>query len=214
MRFSLKWILAAMAYMALAAAALTQGTWVYADLLWAISLLVVVYAGLVTAFARGRRQITAAGFVVASLCFCVCLNVGGGDAVPTMRLLTAAGVGQQQVQVYSSPYAPTPVQVSRPVLGADGKIKQVIETVVPRGPTEYASAPAGPATPVTTWVAPPPAAPMTVSAWMAPPRVDMANYRRAGNAVGMMLIGGLGRLVGLAANRAIGCQRGADASPT
>lgn len=34
MRFSLRWILAATTYVAIAAAAFTQTDWIYADILW------------------------------------------------------------------------------------------------------------------------------------------------------------------------------------
>src|SRR5262245_24174438 len=94
MRFSLKWILVGVAYVAVAAAAFSQTTWVYADVLWAASLLAVVYAALIAAFARGRRQAAAVGFVVASACFLLCVWLTNGNGVPTTRLLVAAGVGQ------------------------------------------------------------------------------------------------------------------------
>lgn len=201
MRFSLKWILVAVAYVAVAAAAFSQTTWVYADLLWAASLLAVVYAALIAAFARGRRQMTAAGFVAASVCFAVCLYFAN-DSVPTRRLLAALpGLGQNQGP---SPYYPSyaPIVVSRPV----------VETIAtPSGPVkrtravqEVVAPAAGVATP-----AAPTAAPMTVGQWMAQPRiaaptpyVDFSIYVRAGNAVGMMLFGGLGCLIGLAAYKA------------
>lgn len=54
-RFSLKWILAAMVYAAIAAAAFSQETWVYADLLCAASLLALGYAVMLTIYARGGR---------------------------------------------------------------------------------------------------------------------------------------------------------------
>jgi hypothetical protein len=199
MRFSLKWILIAVVYVAVAAAALSQTTWVYADLLWAASLLAVVYAGLIAGFARGRRQAAAAGFVAASACFCICLYFAN-DSVPTRRLLVAANVGQAPQGVVEFPLAP-PVLRTKPVFetrntptGSQQTVRMVQEVV---------------ASPATT-AATKPASPMTVGQWMAQarsvappsPYVDYAIYIRAGNAVGMMFVGGLGCLVGLAAYRA------------
>jgi hypothetical protein len=68
-RFSLKWILAAMVYVAIAAAALGTGKWHFADVLWILTLLAVGYAILVAAFATGRRRVLSAGFAVLSVCF-------------------------------------------------------------------------------------------------------------------------------------------------
>lgn len=53
MRFSLKRILAGTVYVAIAAAAFSQTTWVYADVLWATSLLAVAYVATLATFARG-----------------------------------------------------------------------------------------------------------------------------------------------------------------
>ena len=44
MRYSMKWILAAMVYVAIAAAAFSQDTWVYADLLWLAAFVAFGYA--------------------------------------------------------------------------------------------------------------------------------------------------------------------------
>src|SRR5688572_18802717 len=108
MRFSLKWILAGMAYAAVAAAAFSQQTWVYADVLWAASLLAIVFAAILACFARGRRQVAAAGFVFAGACFLLCLIFGDAGAVPTTRLLLAAGVGSGDNAVTST--------VTRPIV--------------------------------------------------------------------------------------------------
>jgi hypothetical protein len=108
MRFSLKWILAATVYVAIAAAAFGTGDWYFADALWALTLLAVVYAVLITAFASGRRRVAAAGFVVASVCFALCVAFGG-DTVPTTRLLIATGVGSiVQPTVIAAPNSPRP----------------------------------------------------------------------------------------------------------
>jgi len=108
MRYSLKWILAGTAYAALAAAGLSRGTWVYADLLWAASLVGFGCAVLLACFTRGAPQVAAAGFVVFAACFLVCLEFAPGS-VPTRRLLVAAGIGAgPSVTVQNPPSAPSP----------------------------------------------------------------------------------------------------------
>jgi hypothetical protein len=210
MRFSMKWALAAMAYVAVAAAAFSRQTWVFADLLWAASLLAVVFATLVAAFARGRRQVAAAGFVVASGCFLLCMAFDQ-NAVPTNRMLAGAGI------YASAPLAAAPTPVARyaapqrvvtrrrPVnvtkMTENGPVSetrlvdyQVVETAaVPQPPVATAYATPTPLMPA--------AAPMTVGAWMAQPRYDLI-LPRSGRAVGMMVFGLLGCVVGLLAHKA------------
>jgi hypothetical protein len=94
MQFSLRWILIATAYVALAAAAFGTGEWYFADALWAASLLAAVYALLLAVFARGRRQMMAAGFALAAAGFLLWLQFGDAQNMPTFRLLNAAGIGQ------------------------------------------------------------------------------------------------------------------------
>jgi hypothetical protein len=196
MRFSLKWILAGVAYVAVAAAAFSQQTWVYADVLWAIGLLAVLYGALLAFLARGRRQAAAIGFVVGSLAFAACV-FAGSSSVPTLRLLTAAGIGPDSVAPIpmASPYYPgTSVSVIRRPVS--------VETMTPNGPVNQ-----------TTYVeerrvAPTPAAPVAAPvpqpapAYTSPVVVDFSMYIRAGNAVGTMLFGGLGIVLGLAAYKA------------
>jgi hypothetical protein len=69
MRFSLKWILAGMAYVAIVAAAYGSGLWVYADALVAFTILAIAYSALLVVFARGKRRIVASGFLLVSLRF-------------------------------------------------------------------------------------------------------------------------------------------------
>jgi hypothetical protein len=92
-RFSLKWILAGMLYVAIAAAAFGTGKWHFADLLWTMTLFAAVYAIALAVFASGKRRAMAATFVVGCACFLFCVTFGG-DAVPTARLLVASGIGQ------------------------------------------------------------------------------------------------------------------------
>ena len=67
-QFSMKWVLAAMAYAAVAAAAYTQRVGVYVDLLWGSSVVAFTYAVLVARHAEGERQAWATGFAVLWLC--------------------------------------------------------------------------------------------------------------------------------------------------
>jgi hypothetical protein len=117
-RFSLKWILAGMVYVAIAAAAFGTGKWYFGDALWALTLLVVVYAILGVVISRGRR-LGALGFVVGAAVFGLCLTYGS-DSVPTVRLLVAAGIEPTLPPVelpYSRPImpgvavAPAPIRV-------------------------------------------------------------------------------------------------------
>lgn len=89
MAFSLKWLLAGSAYAALAAAALATGHWAYVDVLWAVTFFAIAYAILVALFARGQRQVVAAGFSVAGGLLLVCLQLSP-DSVPTARLVVMA----------------------------------------------------------------------------------------------------------------------------
>src|SRR4051812_41566813 len=80
-----------MVYVAIAAAAFGRAAWYYSDAVWAMTFLAVVWAIVVTEFARGRRQIAAAGFAFASIGFALCAMFNP-EGVPTQRLLEAAGV--------------------------------------------------------------------------------------------------------------------------
>ena len=200
MRFSLKWILAGMAYAAVAAAAFSQQTWVYADVLWAASLLAIVFAAILASFARGRRQVAAAGFVFASACFLLCLIFGDAGSVPTTRLLWAAGVGSGDNAVTSTVTRPIVVRTQT----ANGPVQQV------RYVTETIERPAVYSAPMPQPASPTPAAPMAVTQWMArtpaplyAPSLDFSIYVRAGNAVGMMALGLMGCVVGALAHRAV-----------
>lgn len=208
MRFSMKWALAGMAYVATAAAAFSRQTWVFADLLWAASLLALVFAALVAALSRERRQAAALGFVAASGCYLACVHFAE-DVVPTSRLLAAAGI---EVRMPVAPLPPTPVpqQVvvrSRPV--TETKMTDKGPVTETRTVTEQIAVPAAvPPTPYTSsgYAAVPAfypvASPISVGAWMASPNTAL-QLSRSGHAVGMMGFGLLGCLVGVAAHRVV-----------
>jgi hypothetical protein len=117
MRFSLKWLLVGTAYAAVAAAAFGTGIWYYADALWAISFLAVVYAATLAILIRGRAQFAAVAFTLASV-FYVVQVAYASDSVPTTRLLEALGFGPQATISWQT-YPPTPsaTRIQTPVAG-------------------------------------------------------------------------------------------------
>jgi hypothetical protein len=75
MRFSLKWLLGATAYVALVAGAIRTGSGLFADVVWAVSFLALTYATVTACNPRSERQAAAIGFAlvatahVVGLCF-------------------------------------------------------------------------------------------------------------------------------------------------
>jgi len=88
LRFSLKWLLAAVVYAAVGAAALSQPTWVYADLVWVATLAAFGYALALALFARGTSQARGGGFALLAAAFVVCVFFAP-ESVPTARVLSA-----------------------------------------------------------------------------------------------------------------------------
>ena len=109
MRFSLKWALAAMAYVALAAAALSQRPPVWAGLLWTATIFAFCYA-LLVCFAWDDRRAAALGFVVVSIVFYLHQSVAPTQALPR-QILVAAGLDTWQ-QRYTSDVYVTPSAVA------------------------------------------------------------------------------------------------------
>jgi len=186
MRHSLKWILAGTAYAALAAAGLSRGTWVYADLLWAASLVGFGCAVVLACFTRGAPQVAAAGFVVFAACFLVCLEFAPAS-VPTRRLLFAAGIGAgPSVTVQNPPSAPSPADpFADDPFGAAAAVPSSAATDDPFADDPFAL---------------PAVAPVLQGRLRNPPartsQVDLTNVIRAGNAIGMMALGVLGFVFG------------------
>jgi hypothetical protein len=190
-RFSIKWLLLGTAYVAVAAAAFARGHWSYADILGAANFFAVTYALTLALFARGRRQVAAAGFAIASLLLLACLYLAP-QAMPTSRLLAALPVqAPQNALAYPTPVATPPTIVSNTVTGT----------------TVWPSAPAGSYGPY----APPPsyaASGTLVASFAGPPPIvpvidaeNLAVRTRAANAAAMMLAGLVGGILGMAAFR-------------
>jgi hypothetical protein len=85
------------------AAAFGTGKWYFADALWALTLLALVYVPTTAIFCQGRRRVLATSFLLASLFFVFCATFGS-DALPTPRIIGAAGVGRNDSP---QPFAPT-----------------------------------------------------------------------------------------------------------
>ena len=170
MQFSMKWVLLGMAYVAVAAAAFSQGHWVYADLLWCGAFLAVCFAILAIGISTGVRRAAAAGFALFALAFALCVQVAPGS-VPTKRILSAAVV--QEFPVYYPPPMPVP-PVASPVFPQVAE--QTIDTFLD------------------SQVAPPTMIAPTMA--YAAPRLlieqPFSSKLRAANAVGAMLFGLIG----------------------
>jgi hypothetical protein len=69
MRFSLKWLLAGMAYVALIAAAYSRTSWLLVDAVWLVAFLAFGYGMIVCRSAHGEIRIAAFGFVAFSALF-------------------------------------------------------------------------------------------------------------------------------------------------
>jgi hypothetical protein len=173
-RFSLKWMLAAMVYAAVAAAALTQNSWLYVDVLWLGALAAVGFAVLLTVYARGERQARAVGFVVLAAGFLLWMYAAP-HSMPTRHLVNALPGAEaiSQVQVY-----PAPMPVIAPAAPTTAA------PTAPRYVSPYAPTPVAPAIP--------PGA-LTVAYASAP---GYAFQISASNAVGAMAAGLVGCLLG------------------
>src|ERR671918_95405 len=105
MRFSLRWLLAATAYVALFSAAIATRNELLADLLWAVSMLAWIYAGVVACIARQQRQAIAIGFVLAATMYAIGLYLIPGR-VSLAWVFSFAGytvVEGGEVYVHTSP---------------------------------------------------------------------------------------------------------------
>ncbi len=172
MRFSLKWLLLAAVYVAVAAAALSQQSGLYGDVLWGMTLLVLLLAALLAIFMRGDGRIVATGFVFAGTAFLFYAMMAAPYSSATARVLMAAGYEPSGMAFPATP----------PV------------TAMPSAPTNPYLDPAdpfGPSVPPN----PPDAQPVNV--------VDFSQFVRGGNAVGVLLMGLLGALVGMLAGRVV-----------
>jgi hypothetical protein len=115
MRFSLKWLLGATAYVALVAGAIGSGKGVFADGVWAVSFLALTYAAVTACSPRSERQAAAMGFTIVATAHVVGLSFVA-DRLPASHLFTVLGYsvapdGELYVAVFQ-PIASQPNQVT------------------------------------------------------------------------------------------------------
>jgi hypothetical protein len=174
MRFSLKWLLIGTAYAVVTAAALAQDSWIWADIVWAFSLVAFALALVAGVYARGQRQIAAAGFVAFSACYLACLQFAE-SSVPTSRWLLAIRLGEP-ANAFVQPLLPMPSAPQNFTSGADAVARaramreQVLQIEVQRLRAQQGLANSSAST-------------------------DVTAYLRAGNAVATMVFGLLGCLL-------------------
>ena len=107
-RFSMKWLLAGMVYVALAAAAFSQTHWAWADGLWVASFIALCYAAALAFNACGNRQARAVGFLVGGVSLLIAIQCSP-DSVPLGRIVDA--FWPDWTITYA---APTPLTSSNP----------------------------------------------------------------------------------------------------
>jgi hypothetical protein len=90
MRFSIRSLFAATAYLALATAAIATGSELLADLIWAISILTICFAFVLACIARKQKQAIALGFALLASAHVVGLYWFPAR-LPSMRLFSALG---------------------------------------------------------------------------------------------------------------------------
>jgi hypothetical protein len=95
LRYSLKWILAGMVYVANAAAAYSRHEPFFLIALWLLTLAAVVHAIRAAVIAHGRQRVLAASFAIAAVVYLACLAFVDENRMPMTRLLTAAADFQQ-----------------------------------------------------------------------------------------------------------------------
>src|SRR5688572_613970 len=93
MQFSLKWLLIGTVYVAVAAASFTFAarTWVYGEILYAMTMLVFVYAVLVWV-RRGNSWLVAAGFALASGYYMLNPAYSNPTGTPAAFILESTGL--------------------------------------------------------------------------------------------------------------------------
>jgi hypothetical protein len=99
MQFSIRWMLAGTAFVALVTAAIATQSYLLVDLLWAVILLAVVYAIVLAWNPSRKRQAIAIGFVAVAVTHAACLYFLPSHA-PTTHALRAAGYILSRGQVY------------------------------------------------------------------------------------------------------------------
>jgi hypothetical protein len=105
MQFSIRWMLAGTAFVALVTAAIATQSYLLVDLVWAVVLLAVVYAIVLAWNPIKTRQAIAIGFVTVAIMHAACLYFLPSHA-PTTHALKSAGYILSKGQIYE--FASTP----------------------------------------------------------------------------------------------------------
>jgi hypothetical protein len=90
MRFSLRWLLVGVAFIAVAAAAIGTNNRLLADLTWAAVMMAICYAAVVACTSKGMPKAIAVGFLVLAIANLVAMHLTPSK-VPSMRLFAALG---------------------------------------------------------------------------------------------------------------------------
>ena len=92
MRFSMRWMLAVTAYVALWRRRWVRAVRCVSTVVWAVTIIAIGYAVVVAVVDRGKRQAMAVGFVALAAAHIVCMYLAP-TSLPAVRLLEAAGYG-------------------------------------------------------------------------------------------------------------------------
>jgi hypothetical protein len=117
MRFSIRWVLAAMAYFALVAAAMGSYSEFLFELTWVVSIVAFCYAAVFAIVSRGRRQAVAAGFVVMFVlhAFCVLISPDHSPVnwlyLPSGRFVNSGVVYEANANPRFQPNPPAPAWI-------------------------------------------------------------------------------------------------------
>jgi hypothetical protein len=90
MRYSLRWLLLAMAYVALVAAAIGATGSMFVDILWIVWIVSLCYAFVVMCVGKDRRRAMAVGFVALSAAHAACIYLFPYH-VPVMHVVSGLG---------------------------------------------------------------------------------------------------------------------------
>jgi hypothetical protein len=120
MRYSIKWLLVVMAYIALIVAAITSLNRTLASIAWLLSYCTICYALVVSFIAGDQRRAMAIGFVVLAVGHILCIYLAPRE-LPALRMLSTLGYGIGDD--YASLYAPNTLTTAGPNRGVPARRK-------------------------------------------------------------------------------------------
>src|SRR4051794_20671011 len=119
MRFSLRWLLAATAYVAVLIGAIGTQSYLLTDLLWYVALFAFCYATIVTVVSQGKRRAMAIGFLVLSSSHLICSYSVPGY-LPFARVYGLCGYYVQRDGMIYEPAQTTAGRVAPRIVGVEG----------------------------------------------------------------------------------------------